>query len=167
MRKKQAINYDFQLTQTGLKLFKRSQYYSNHAYAVPARKPIILWKQALVAQYNFRRFYLWTLLNSGPLITDCPPLFRLLNSGEATTMLVENEATHLLPAQWTGTWFQWVTGWRYHKPPHSVRPEPVEGRNLRPMIDLPNTLRPCILSRAEGCSGWTEIVNVNLIEMMY
>ena len=28
-----------------------------------------------------------------------------------------------------------LTGCHYHKPLHSVRPEPVEGRKLRPMID--------------------------------
>ncbi len=28
-----------------------------------------------------------------------------------------------------------LTGCRYHKPLHCVRPDPVEGRKLRPMID--------------------------------
>ena len=28
-----------------------------------------------------------------------------------------------------------LTGRRYHKLPHSVRPEPVEGRKLQPMIE--------------------------------
>ena len=47
-----------------------------------------------------------------------------------------------------------LTGRRYHRPPHFVRPEPVEGRKLGPVSDRPGTLRPCVLSGVEGHSGW-------------